>query len=80
MKEECPLDQYATQGKSECTKCRTGYQMCVRSNALSRCVPGEDGKFQSNDAECIPCDQCKQVTNAEGSWPCYRVTPGFGNE
>ena len=80
VKEECPLDQYATQGMAECTKCRTGYQMCDRSNALSRCVPGEDGKFQSNDAECIPCDQCKQVTNAKGSWPCYRVTPGFGNE
>ena len=76
-KEECPIDHYATEGKAECTRCRTGYQMCDRSNALTRCLPGEDGKFQRNDAECIPCDQCKQVTNAKGSWPCYRVTAAF---
>jgi hypothetical protein len=77
VKEECPLDYYALEGKAECTKCRTGYQMCEKTQALSRCVPGDEGVYQRGDAECIPCEQCKQVTAAKGAWPCYRVTQAF---
>jgi hypothetical protein len=78
-KAECPQDQYALEGWSECRPCNTAYQMCDRNMALRRCLPGENGRFQSGDATCIPCSICKQVTNAEGSMPCYRVTSALND-
>jgi hypothetical protein len=79
VKEECPLDHYATDGQSECKPCGISYQMCDRSMALTRCLPGENGKFQSRDSHCMTCANCKQVTNIKDSWPCYRVTPAFNS-
>ena len=76
-KEECPQDTYAVEGWADCKPCNIAYQMCDRNMALRRCLPGENGRFQSSDATCIPCSICKQVTNADGSMPCYKVTSAF---
>ena len=76
-KVECPVDQYATEGRSECKKCDTAFQRCERYQALERCVPSGDGRYQRRDATCVDCAKCKQVTGEEGSVPCYKVIEAF---
>ena len=72
-KVECELDTYSYEGASKCRSCTVNTNICPKTQALTRCVSGNDGEYQSKDAYCTDCSTCRQITNAAGSVPCNRV-------
>jgi hypothetical protein len=72
-KVECEVDTYSDRGQTECRKCIVNTNICPKSQALTRCVRGNSGAYQSRDAFCTDCGNCRQVTNADGALPCNRV-------
>jgi hypothetical protein len=76
---ECDTDKYSVEGWTDCKDCTKNTAQCTSSEALTRCQRDNGrGTWQKGDARCISCQQCQQVTNAEGSVPCYRVTAAYG--
>jgi hypothetical protein len=74
---ECDTDQYSREGWTDCKACTKNTAQCTSTEALTRCQRNGKGTWQKEDARCISCQQCQQVTNAEGSVPCYRVTAAY---
>ena len=72
-KVECEIDTYSYEGSSKCRQCNVNTNICPKSQALTRCVRGNDGEYQSKDAYCTDCSTCRQITNAVGALPCNRV-------
>ena len=72
-KKECEVDMYSFEGQAECRKCNVNTNICPKSQALTRCVRGNDGMYQSTDAFCTDCANCKQITNDADALPCNRV-------
>lgn len=74
---ECPNDTYSTGGAEVCSRCSTSRQ-CDAGQALRRCLQnaaaGESGKFQREDAGCVPCFQCTQLGSGEDQVPCFKVS------
>jgi hypothetical protein len=72
-KKECDVDMYSFEGQTECRNCTVNTNICPKSQALTRCVRGNNGEYQSRDAFCTDCGNCRQITNADGALPCNRV-------
>lgn len=79
VKTQCPSDRYSTGGAVECTRCAMDNR-CEDGEALTRCKQSsqEEGKFQKENAYCVPCERCEQLQGerpASDAVPCYRVSP-----
>ena len=72
-KKECDVDMYSFEGQSECRNCTVNTNICPKTQALTRCVRGGSGAYQSRDAFCTDCENCRQITNVDGALPCNRV-------
>ena len=73
-KKECEVDMYSFEGQAVCRDCTVNTNICPKSQALTRCVRGNGGAYQSRDAFCTDCGNCRQITNVEGALPCNKVT------
>jgi len=74
---ECPADHYATRGAVACTPCDMG-RRCDAGQALTRCMQGQGGKFQTENAFCVGCERCQQLQGASAlpdAVPCFKVSP-----
>ena len=65
----CPTDTYSVAGASACTPCSTDNTLCGATQALTRCVNGQ----QTQNAQCIDCQLCMYPGTSTGV-PCQRVS------
>jgi hypothetical protein len=67
----CPTDTYSLAGASACLPCGTDRSACGPAQALVRCMGAQ---WQTQNAYCVDCQNCKFSGGKGGGVPCQRVS------